>query len=258
MWQEITARVRAVARRRGPAAFSRVCLSPRGRHELRAGLVDAGPLMVSVAAWGLTWGVLARQAGLWPWEVTLMSALMQAGTSQLVALSLLQAGAPAGLVLLAVYTVNLRHYLMAASLAPYVRHLPRWAQAVLAQGISDGAYALTVARWRERPVHLAYFMGCAGGIDGVWVVSSAVGAFCGSTIAHPTRYGLDFAFPAVLLALLRPLIADRQALGVALVSGALALSVAAVLPGPWYILAAGLGGGLFGALLKHQGQEREP
>jgi predicted branched-subunit amino acid permease len=258
MWQEITARVRAVARRRGPAAFSRVCLSPRGRHELRAGLVDAGPLMVSVAAWGLTWGVLARQAGLWPWEVTLMSALMQAGTSQLVALSLLQAGAPAGLVLLAVYTVNLRHYLMAASLAPYVRHLPRWAQAVLAQGISDGAYALTVARWRERPVHLAYFMGCAGGIDGVWVVSSAVGAFCGSTIAHPTRYGLDFAFPAVLLALLRPLVTNGQALGVALVSGALALSVAAVLPGPWSILAAGLGGGLFGALLEPQGQEREP
>jgi 4-azaleucine resistance transporter AzlC len=257
MGTEITSRARAAARRRGPAACSRVRLTPRGRHELRAGLVDAGPLMVSVAAWGLTWGVLARQAGLWPWEITLMSALMSAGASQFVALPLLVTGAPAGLVLLMVYVVNLRHYLMAASLAPYVRDAPLWARAVLAHGISDPAYALTISRWRERLAHIAYFIGCAGGINGAWLVSSGLGAWCGSTLGHPTRYGLDFAFPAIYLALLVPHVRDRQTLGVACGSGALALLCASLLPGPWYIIAAGLGGSLLGTLAAGEPVEGE-
>jgi 4-azaleucine resistance transporter AzlC len=218
------------------------------RKELRAGVADAFPVMVSVAAWGLTWGVLARQAGLWPWEITLMSALMSAGASQLVALPLLVAGAPAGLVMLMVYVVNLRHYLMAASLAPYVRNTPRWARVVMAHGISDPTYALTIARWRERLAHSAYFVGCAGGINGAWLVSSGLGAFCGSTIGHPERYGLDFAFPGVYLALLVPQVRDHTTLGVACGSGALALLCASLLPGHWSIVAAGLGGSLLGVL----------
>jgi 4-azaleucine resistance transporter AzlC len=233
-------------------------MDDRVRKELRAGIVDAFPVMVSVAAWGLTWGVLARQAGLWPWEITLMSALMSAGASQFVVLPLLVAGAPAGLVLLMVYVVNLRHYLMAASLAPYVRDTPPWARAVLAHGISDPAYALTIARWRERLIHVAYFIGCAGGINGAWLVGSGLGACFGSTMGHPERYGLDFAFPGIYLALLVPHLRDRQTLGVACGSGALALLCASLLPGPWYLVAAGLGGSLLGALTDNEPVEGEP
>jgi branched chain amino acid efflux pump len=229
----------------------------RVRQELWAGVADAVPVMVSVAAWGLTWGVLARQAGLWPWEITLMSALMSAGASQFVALPLLVAGAPAGLVILMVYVVNLRHYLMAASLAPHVRDTPLWARAVLAHGISDPAYALTITRWRERLAHTAYFVGCAAGINGAWLVSSGLGAFFGSTVGHPARYGLDFAFPAIYLALLVPHVRDRQTLGIACGSGVLALLCASVLPGPWYIIAAGLSGSLLGALAEGEPVEGE-
>ena len=41
------------------------------------------------------------------------------------------------------YIVNLRHYLMAASLAPYFAHLSRGRLALLAHGITDESYALT-------------------------------------------------------------------------------------------------------------------
>jgi 4-azaleucine resistance transporter AzlC len=227
------------------------------RRELRAGITDAFPVMVSVAAWGLTWGGLARQAGLWPWEVTLMSAIMSAGASQFAALPLVVAGAPAPLVMLLVYVVNLRHYLMAASLAPYVRHTPWWARVVMAHGISDPAYALTIARWRTQLAHSAYFIGCAGGINGAWLVSSGLGAFFGSILGHPDRYGLDFACPAVYLALLVPQVRDHTTLRVACSSGALAFLGASLLPGHWSIVAAGLGGSLLGALADGEPAESE-
>ena len=56
---------------------------------------------------------------------------------------MLQAGAPAWLLVVTTYIVNLRHYLMAASLAPYFAHLSRGRLALLAHGISDESYALT-------------------------------------------------------------------------------------------------------------------
>src|SRR5690606_22019569 len=46
------------------------------------------PIAVSIAAYGLVWGVLARQAGLSVSEVALMSALVFAGASQFVALEM--------------------------------------------------------------------------------------------------------------------------------------------------------------------------
>lgn len=35
-------------------------------YELRAGVLDSFAVIVSVGAWGLVWGLVARQAGLLP------------------------------------------------------------------------------------------------------------------------------------------------------------------------------------------------
>lgn len=225
-------------------------MGSRAREEFAAGLWGSLPLTVSVAAYGLIWGALARQAGLWPLEVAAMSIIVMAGSAQLAAVPMMAAGAPAGLVILTTYVINLRHYLMAASLAPYVRHLPRWALALMAYGISDEPYALTIARWRRHPAHVAYFAGSVIGIYGAFFSSSALGGFLGSAIRDLERYGLDFAFAAVFLALLLPQVRDRKAVAVAIISGVLALIFAHLLPGKWYIVVAGLGASLAGALLE--------
>ena len=46
------------------------------------------PVAISVAAYGVVWGVLAKQAGLSMFEVLLMSGLVFAGSAQFVALDL--------------------------------------------------------------------------------------------------------------------------------------------------------------------------
>ena len=86
-----------------------------------------------------------------------------------------------------------------------------------------------------------------------WFSSSAVGGLLGVALRDPERYGLDFVFPAVFLALVLSQLGDRRAVTVALVAGALALTFAHLLPGKWHIVVAGLGASLVGALLERRG-----
>src|SRR5690606_27902686 len=86
-----------------------------------AGARACVPVAISVAAYGLVWGVLARGAGLSPLEVVMMSGLVFAGSAQFVALDLwtaTPASLPIGPLVLAALIVNLRYLLLTATLRP--------------------------------------------------------------------------------------------------------------------------------------------
>jgi 4-azaleucine resistance transporter AzlC len=178
-----------------------------------------------------------------------MRLLVTAGTAQFVALPMLQAGAPAWLLVVTTYIVNLRHYLMAASLAPHFARLSRGRLALLAHGVTDESYALTMARFARHPAHPAYFAGSAAATYVAWYVGAAAGGLLGGRIPDPHRYGLDFVFPAVFVAILARTIQAPWQWAVAGVAAAVALSVKAALGGTWHIALAGLGASALGVWL---------
>jgi 4-azaleucine resistance transporter AzlC len=218
--------------------------------EVWAGVRDAATTVVpSILAYGAVWGGLARQAGLSLGEIVAMCLLVSAGTAQFVALPMLTSGAPAALLVVTAYIVNLRHYLMAAGLAPYLTGLSRLRLALLAHGISDEAYALTLARFTRGPAHPGYFAGCAGVIYLAWYVGATVGALLGSRIPDPRRFGLDFVFPAVFIAILARELRARWQWLVAGVAATIALAVAWGVGGTWHIAVAGLAASTLGVFL---------
>lgn len=220
------------------------------RAELRDGLRDALATVVpSVLAYGAVWGGLARQAGLSAGEAVAMCLLVTAGTAQFVALPMLASGAPAALLVVTTYIVNLRHYLMAASLAPFFAGLARGRLALLAHGVTDESYALTLARFARRPAHPAYFAGTAVAAYGAWVLGATAGALLGSRIPDPHRFGLDFVFPAVFIAILARSVRAPWQWAVVALAAAMALGVQAWLGGTWHIAVAGLGASLPGIWL---------
>ena len=200
-------------------------------------------------AYGIVWGGLARQAGLSLGELVAMCLLVTAGTAQFVALPMIQSGAPAWLLVVTTYIVNLRHYLMAASLAPHFAHLSRGRLALLAHGVTDESYALTMARYAEHPPHPAYYAGSAATTYLAWYVGATAGGILGGRIPDPHRYGLDFVFPAVFIAILARTIQARWQWAVAAVAAVVALAVKATLGGTWHIALAGLGASALGIWL---------
>jgi len=201
----------------------------------------------SVFVYGTVFGGLAVQAGLQPLEVWGMSVLVLAGASQFVAVPMIAAGAPAVAIILTTYVVNMRHYLMAATLAPSFRGFKRRWLALIAHLINDESFA--VASARSQPPDAGIYLGSAAAILGSFVGGVVVGTLLGGLVEDPERYGLDFAFPAVFLSLVAVQLRRRSDWLVAVGAAALAVALALVLPGNWHIVLAGLAASAAGALV---------
>ena len=224
---------------------------PSGWSEVARGFRTAAATVVpSILAYGAVWGGLARQAGLSVGELLAMCLLVSAGTAQFVALPMITAGAPAGLLVVTTFIVNLRHYLMAASLAPHFARVPSGRLALLAHGVTDESYALAVADAGSRgAIGPAYFGGCALAAYLAWYLGALGGALLGGLVPEPRRYGLDFVFPAVFLAILARTVRAPWEWLVAAVATALAVAVVLLVGGSWHIAVAGLLASLLGLRL---------
>ncbi|GAB4233258.1 MAG: AzlC family ABC transporter permease [Kiloniellaceae bacterium] len=215
--------------------------------DFAAGALTILPVLVAVVAYGLLFGALAAQQGLSPLEVTVMSALVFAGASQFVAVEIWTS--PPGVLLLALTAlmVNLRHVLMGAALAPFIRGWPRGRSWTGLFFMTDENWALTLQRAGRTTITPAFYFGLALPLYGGWIACTTLGAVFGAVLQDPARYGLDFAFTAVFLTLLASQWKGRRSLVPWLASAAVAVTAHALLPGVWYIVLGGLAGTLVGA-----------
>ncbi|MCM2333783.1 MAG: AzlC family ABC transporter permease, partial [Anaeromyxobacteraceae bacterium] len=108
--------------------------------EFLTGCRDEAPILLGVAPFGMIYGLLALRAGLGPFTSQAMSSVVFAGSSQLVAAQLVRDGAPAAVLVLTIFVVNLRHALARAARAVHLKDLPpRW-KGLLAYLLTDEAY----------------------------------------------------------------------------------------------------------------------
>jgi 4-azaleucine resistance transporter AzlC len=211
-------------------------------------LQDSLPISAGIIPFGLTCGIMGRSAGLSTFEITLMSATVFAGASQFIAIGMLSSGSW-GLIVLTTFLINLRHLLMGASLAPYLLKLSRPLQYLLAFGMVDEGYALTVSRIERKGYDVNYNIGVSAYLYVIWLLSTLLGALFYHSIPNPLDWGIDFALPATFMVLLIPRLANRTALIVCLVSAVCAVWGALYLPGSWYIIIAAVAATLVGGLL---------
>lgn len=225
--------------------------------EFRRGFLATLPLAPGVVAFGLLYGMMARQVGFGPWGACAMSLAVHAGSAQFTALGMWEASGAIPIILTTL-VVNLRHLLMGASIAPHLEGLSSLWKGLLALWMSDESYALAIAEYRRGPGNRWYFLGANVGIYVAWGLSGLMGALLGTAVPDPERYGLELIFPLGFLGLLTTFLEDRVGVIVAFVSGVLALAGAFLLPGRWYVIVAGLLGSGLGALLEElQTRSRE-
>lgn len=205
------------------------------------------PLVPSVVVYGSVFGGLAVSAGLRPAEVWAMSVLVFAGAAQFMAVPMIAAGTPPLVIALTTYVINMRHYLMAATLAPSFRGFPRRWLVLAAHVINDESFAVAVAR--SQPPDPWVFLGSAAAIVASFLAGMGAGTLLGGLVAEPERWGFDFAFPAVFLALVAGQLRRPADWLVAAASAALAVGLAVTLTGTWHVVVAGLVVSGLGALL---------
>ena len=214
------------------------------RGGLKAGFVTCVPVALGVGAYGLVFGVLAREAGLSLLTAVVMSATVLAGAAQLIAVGLWDWPIPVVAVIGTTLVVNLRYLLMGASLRPWFTRLSSRQAYTSLFFMADENWALTIQDLRSGNGRGGFLLGSGLAIWVFWVVCTAIGGVAGSRIGDPETYGLGFVLTAIFLALLVSFWEGRESLIPWIVAAVVAASVDAVLPGRWYILAGGLAASL--------------
>ncbi|WP_372396864.1 AzlC family ABC transporter permease [Azospirillum sp. HJ39] len=216
------------------------------RQEFALGAIHCLPVMAGAVPFGFLLGSLAAKAGLSPLDMGLMSALVFAGSSQFVAVELLDKGTAGLAVVGAILLVNLRHLLLGATLEPRFRGVAPARAGLALFFMTDEQWALALRRGEG--LTLAYWYGVGVTLYLAWLASTVAGTLAGALIADPAAWGLDFTFIAVFLCLLAGFWRGVGSLPPWLASAAAALGAHALSPGgPWHILAGALAGGAVAA-----------
>jgi 4-azaleucine resistance transporter AzlC len=195
----------------------------------------AWPLAVAVGGFGLTYGVLARQAGFSSAGTVVFSILTFAGSAQFAAVSIVRDGGTALAAIVAALLLNARYLPIGLSIAPF---LPGRAAARAAQGqvAVDESWAVSHQGGGRYDPRLLVGAGLL--IYTAWVVCSIAGVAAGSVLGDPETLGLDAAFPALFLALLAGQVRERRLLLAALGGAAVALAMVPLTPPGVPIVAA--------------------
>jgi 4-azaleucine resistance transporter AzlC len=225
-------------------------LTAFARKGILLGARTAIPVALSVFAYGLVFGVLARQAGLTLFESLLMSGVVFAGSSQFVAMGLWTMPLPIGAIVLTTLVVNLRLVLLGAALRPrFIGVAARRIYPTLFF-MADENWALTLKYFEEGGDDAGFLLGSGLALYAAWLAATLVGSLASGAIPDPKRLGLDFAFAAVFLALLVGMWRGRSSILPWLSAALTAVLAQRLLPSTWYILVGALVGTLV-AVVRH-------
>lgn len=208
----------------------------------RRGFAQAQTLAVGVLAWGVTFGLLARESGLSALEAMTMSAVVYSGSAQAATVGGIAAGAG---ILASVFTVlmlNARYLLYGAALRPWLGAVPaRQAYATLFV-LGDGNWVLSMNAYRAGETDAAFVLGSGLAMFLPWVGGTLAGSLLGDLIAHPEVLALDFLLVAFCAAMAMGLLQTRADLWPAGTALVVALVADTLAPSGWTIALAGLAG----------------
>jgi 4-azaleucine resistance transporter AzlC len=214
-----------------------------------AGARAAAPIAIAVVAFGASFGILARDAGMGVLPPILMSVTTFAGSAQFAVASVLGSGGALAAAIAAAVLLNLRYLAIGVSVAPALRGAPA-RRLVEAQFAIDESWAVSQ---RDGRVDRGRLLGAGTVLMVAWLGGTIGGVLGGSALGDPADYGLDAMFPALFLALLVGQLNGRRALISALAGGVIALALTPLLPPGLPIVAAALGAVI--ALTVRQGRE---
>jgi 4-azaleucine resistance transporter AzlC len=210
-------------------------------------LRQAAPVVMGYVPVGAAFGVLAHKTGLSMGNTVLMSVMVYAGSAQLIAVAMFAAGMPPLSIVVTTFVVNLRHLLMTAALAPSLKPWKKWQLALFASQVTDESFALHSVRFAKGDKNKFQSFMINGIAHLAWILASWLGFLTGAAIPDVEPLGLDFALPAMFIALLSMQVKNGLHIFVAGFTGLASIALIQAGADQWSVIIATLLGATFGA-----------
>ncbi len=196
---------------------------------------------------GFAYGVLAVNAGLSIFQTVLMSIIVYAGSSQLIAASLFAQMINPISIIVTTFIVNLRHLLMSAALAPYLRNWRNLEVSAFSFELTDESFGIHSLRFKKGETAPLPTLAINAMCQLAWVAGSLIGAAAGNLIEDVKPFALDYALPAMFIALLVLQLKNKTHIWIALISGILSLFFWMAGATQWNVIIATIIGAAIGA-----------
>jgi 4-azaleucine resistance transporter AzlC len=168
-----------------------------------------------------------------------MSLLVFAGGAQFAAVGVvLSGGSPVAAVATGL-VLNARHLPFGFAVADVLEG--RWWTRVLGAHVLIDESVAFALRQQDRARRRAAYWICGLGLFACWNLAVLLGAFAGRVIRDTDAFGLDAAFPTVLLALVLPALSDRGTRNAALLGALVAVAATPFVPAGLPVLLALVG-----------------
>lgn len=175
------------------------------------------PLSIAVIPWGLLAGSFALESGLNVVESQALSAILFAGSAQLVATGMFKAGATLTTMLLAIFFITSRHLLYSVSMRDKISPLPLKWRLGLGFLLTDELFAIC-GQQSDKQFNRWYALGAGLSFYLCWNFATLIGIVAGSYIPAMNELGLEFAVAATFIALVIPNIKSSPILVAVVVS----------------------------------------
>lgn len=210
------------------------------------GVREGVPLALSVAPWGVAYGVAAQ--AIVPMDQGLaMSAYVYSATAQFAALGMWSQPIAIPSLLVAVFAINARYLLQGLTLAPWLAPLPPWRRWGTLFFLSDAGWAASLKRFEQGDADVGHLLGVCLAIYVAWILSSGLGMAAPLGRLDAATWGLDFAVSAAIIGLAGARWSGRSEIAPWCVAAAVALVMERLLGGSSFMIVGGVLGALAGA-----------
>lgn len=210
----------------------------------KSGMIRALPVAAGYLPISIAFGVLAGISNIPFFATLLMSVIVYAGSSQIIAVGLIAAGASPFTIIATTFIVNLRHLLMSASLS---KRFSGWSlkdRILMTSLMTDETFALIAADSEKEAPLRAHVHSLNITAWSIWIAGSIIGFSACTAITDPKFMGLDFALSCMFIALLVGQIKTPSHRGLAALSGVSALLFVALGLGHGAVILAALVGAI--------------
>ena len=229
----------------------------RKKEQYLLGVKTALPVILGILPVAVAFAVLSEHSGLTTLETILMSTLVFAGASQIMAVGMLVAGSGILPIVLATFILNFRHVIMGTCVMNRMLDTPMWKRAILCFGVTDESFAIFTTN-EETNNTPYYFAGVISVTYSTWVLGTIAGCAASQFLPTLVSRSLGIALFAMFIGLVIPNIRKNIELGfLVILTAFLNVIFNYFLPSSWAIIFATLVGAFLGIFFVKEPEEEE-
>ena len=167
------------------------------------GIKKALPVCIGMISVGISFGLTARQYGMTGLEAVMMSLIVVAGSSQFLAVNMLQQGTSPLIIVAGTFLINIRHLVMSTYVMNRLKGTPLYKKLLLAYVVCDESFSL-FSLSRKQEDDAAYLGGLNLAMHSSWVLGTLLGTLLMRVMPPRMMDALGIAIYATFISMLMP------------------------------------------------------